>query len=169
MIKVANKPELTKPPQIKEYLCCYKDLDKKKSMPPTKPADTHSTNSTNFWRTFQNWGNLKNFNNYRGRPNNNSNSTRGNSSSTRGQSTRGGNTNNKYNNNNSNNRRPQVCIYCRKPKHDQEKCSPLSKIIILTSQLRKCPNGQKMSLLQHPLMPKRRKNSRVSRVFHLEV
>jgi hypothetical protein len=127
--KIADKPDLIKPPQMIEYLRKCEDLDRKKStgqqpqQPPAHPvppaAGIHKVAEEDIDANYS-----YNRGNFRGRGNNN-NRGRGNNGQ-RGQSTRGGNSNNnRGNTSNTSNQdasKIKLCLYCRKPYHDQEKC-----------------------------------------------
>jgi hypothetical protein len=141
--KVVTKHDLTKPSQVIAYLKECDEAARKNSVvpPPPTPMAAHITpideEQIDAASTFngQNRGNFRGrYNNNRGRGNassstrgaNNSNSYRGQgnnnySNNYRGQNNRGQSTY-RGNTNTSNDRKPLICIYCRKPGHDQEKC-----------------------------------------------
>lgn len=117
--KVANKPELTKPSQIIDYLKkCDMIARKNTVVPPTtqqpttasvtpapvaqEPVEANSTYNTSLPnRGSASTSTRGRFNNYQGR----------------------GNFNNSAQNKTANqNRKTTFCIYCRKPNHEQEKC-----------------------------------------------
>ena len=108
--KVANKPELTKPSQIIDYLKkCDMIVRKNTVVPPTTQQPTTASvaqdqvaaNST-YNTSVPNRSSARGqFNNYQGRGNFN---------------------NSAQNKSTSQNRKTTICIYCRKPNHEQEKC-----------------------------------------------
>ena len=141
--KVVTKHDLTKPSQVIAYLKECDEAARKNSVvpPPQAPMAAHITPIDDEQVDAASTYNSQNRGNFRGRYNNNrgrgnaSSSTRGagNSNSYRGQSSN--NYSNNYrgqnnrgqstyrgNTNTSNDRKPLICIYCRKPGHDQEKC-----------------------------------------------
>ena len=118
--KVATKPELVKPSQIIEYLKKCDTVARKDTIvrpPPLQhPQPTPATfvspvNDQQVDANVTCTNNGQNRGSFRGRYNNARG--RGNYNSARGQTS-------SYNNQN---RKPNLCIYCRKPNHDQEKCN----------------------------------------------
>ena len=118
--KVATKPELVKPSQIIEYLKKCDTVARKDTIvrpPPLQhPQPTPATfvspvNDQQVDANVTCTNNGQNIGSFRGRYNNARG--RGNYNSARGQTS-------SYNNQN---RKPNLCIYCRKPNHDQEKCN----------------------------------------------
>ena len=137
--KVATKPELTKPSAIIDYLKKCDIVARKDGIVPppaaqqpqpmAAPVDDLNINNTysqSYAAQARNSQRGNSNSNYRGRGgyNNSSrgqNNARGQSNNYRGQSFRGQNQTYRQNYN-TGDRKPLICIYCKKPNHEQEKC-----------------------------------------------
>jgi hypothetical protein len=137
--KVATKPELTKPSAIIDYLKKCDIVARKDGIVPppaaqqpqpmAAPVDDLNINNTysqSYAAQARNSSRGNSNSNYRGRGgyNNSSrgqNNARGQTNNYRGQSFRGQNQNYRQNYN-TGDRKPLICIYCKKPNHEQEKC-----------------------------------------------
>jgi hypothetical protein len=185
--KIADKPELTKPPQMVEYLRRCETLEKKKSAQQqpqvvqqqlpvaevyhdcVESLEDEHVEAANFSQNRPNsQGGRGGNTTTRGRGNNNN----------RGQSTRGGNNqssgnNQRNNSNNRGNRKTALCFYCRKPNHVQAHCAARIKDNqpCLTPQGKQYwPNSN--SAANHStvnMTTEEQKEQQQFSVFHLEV